>query len=135
MNFSEVKVHQLHAVWDFVRRGLLAIIEKTGDDWLPEDIYSELRAGASALFLIDVGDEQVGFVVLQVWPQYHSGPRLFVRALWCEPGALVEHQEAVEQKLRELALKCGARAVRMNSPRRWDRAGWKLKQSIFEMEV
>lgn len=133
--FAEVRPQHLHDVWSFVRDGLLAIIEKTNDDWIPEDVYHEVKAGVSALFMIDNDDEQLGFVVLQVWPNYHAGPRLFVRAMWGSSGALVKHHDEINAQLRALALKCGARTVRQNSPRNWDAVGWTRKQSIFELEV
>lgn len=135
LSFVEVKAAAVREVWGFVRDGLARILDKTDDDWIPEDVYAEVRSGASALFVIYDDDVRIGFIVLQVWPAYHSGPRLFVRALWTMPGALREHQSQIEDWLRECARKFGGVAVRQNSPRRWDAAGWELKQYIYEMKV
>ena len=132
----EVDARYLCDVWDWVRDGLAKIVAKTRDDWRPEDVYVELRTGAAKLHLIYVNQDMVGFVVTQVWPGYHSGPRLFVRALWGEPGALVAVEGEIMDALRDLGRKHGCRAVRMNSPRRWDaREGWALKQYIYELEI
>lgn len=135
LSFVEVPKTALRESWEFVRDGLERIIAKTSDDWIPEDVYSEIRAGSSALFLIYSAEDRVGFIVMQAWPSYHNGARLFVRALWVEPGALREHQQQIEDWLRDGARKFGATAIRMNSPRRWDAAGWTLKQYIYELPV
>ena len=135
LSFVEVNKSALHESWSYVRDGLTRILDKTRDDWIPEDVYSEIRAGASALFLIYRGDEGIGFIVMQAWPAYHDGPRLFVRALWVRPGSLREHQDEIQGWLADCARKIGAKAVRMASPRRWDAAGWTLKQHIFELPV
>jgi hypothetical protein len=132
----EVDARYLCDVWDWVRDGLVKIVAKTRDDWRPEDVYTELRTGAAKLHLIYVEQEMVGFVVTQIWPGYHSGPRLFVRALWGEPHALAPVEVELMDAIRDLARKVGARAVRMNSPRRWDaREGWRLTQYIYETDV
>ena len=130
-----VDARYLRSVWDYVERGLLAIIDKTRDDWIPADVYAEIRGGVSRLFMMEYGGERRGFVVVQLWPQYHDGPRLFIRALWSEPGALVAHRADVYEDLDELARSNGATAMRQLSPRRWDADGWTLKQYIYEREV
>lgn len=118
-----------------MREGLHKIVAKTGDDWMPEDVYHELKINASALYLIYAGDERIGFVVLQKWDKYHAGPRLFVRALWAIPRALVAHKDKFYAELQGLARQHGCVALRMTSTRRWELDGWSPKQTIFEMEV
>ena len=135
LSFVEINKSALHESWSFVRGGLEHIIAKTADDWIPEDVYADLRAGVLALFLIYRGDERIGFIAMQAWPAYHDGPRLFVRALWVRPGSLREHQAEIQGWLKDCGRKIGAKEVRMASPRRWDAAGWTLKQHIFELPV
>lgn len=130
-----VAAHAIAPVWPWVRDGLQRIIAKTGDDWLPEDVYHEIKGGASRLFLIYADAERIGFLIVQFWPAYHSGPRLFVRALWAEPGKLQPYRDAFYEELKTMARKDGFVALRMNSPRRWDLDGWIAKQVIYEMEV
>lgn len=125
----------LAETWEWVREGLVKIIAKTSDDWLPEDVYTEIRTGNSVLFLIYDGHERVGFVVLQGWPAYQAGPRLFIRALWGEPHRLVRIRDQLMKALKDEARKIGARVLRMNSPRRWDADGWTMKQYVYEMDV
>lgn len=131
----KVDPRYLSDVWVWIRLGLEAIIRKTRDDWIPEDVYTEIRNGHAALYLIYVNHERVGFIVTQLWPGYHAGPRLFVRALWCEPHTLAPVEQELMDAIRALGRESGCRAVRMNSPRRWDGRGWQLKQYIYETEV
>lgn len=131
----KVDPRYLHDVWEWVRTGLQKMIRKTRDDWHPEDVYTELRTGAAVMHLIYVNHERVGFIVTQIWPGYHAGPRLFIRALWCEPHTLAPVEQELMDAIGTMARESGCRGIRMNSPRRWDGRGWKLKQYIYEMEV
>lgn len=132
---QQVDPRYVSDVWGWVRDGLNKILDKTQDDWQPEDVYAEIRGGASTLYIIDDGSEHVGFVVTQFWPAYQAGPRLFIRALWGIPHKLAPMQADLIDDLKALARKHGARGLRMTSPRRWDAAGWTMKQYIYEMEV
>ena len=111
------------------------ILAKTKDDWLPEDVFHEIKTGTSFLYSISVEGERKGFAVLQLWPHYHAGPRLFVRALWGEPGTLVAHKQDLYDDLKAIAFQHKCKALRMTSPRRWELDGWTPKQTIYEMEV
>ena len=130
-----VALHELHSCWGWVRDGLQKVIDKTGDDWLPEDVYHELKSGASFLYLIYADADRIGFAVLQKWDRYHAGARLFVRALWAEPRQLVKRRDEFYEALKALARQTGCVALRMTSPRRWELDGWEPKQTIFEMDV
>ena len=125
----------LYRIRDWFLEGLSKITDKLHDDWHPADVYAEVRAGQSHLYTVNARGERIGFVVLQLWPVYHAGPRLFIRALWCEPGKLAPHQQDFMESLEDLARKHGAVAIRHLSPRRWDGSGFKLKQYVFEREV
>ncbi len=130
-----VDARELARAWPFVRTGLQAIIDKTGDDWLPEDVYAEIKAGITGLFLLEYAGETIGFICLQVWPQHHSGPRLFIRAMWTIPGAGLRHRADIYDDLREFARAKQCVAMRQLSPRRWDGDGWTLRQFVYELEV
>jgi len=123
--------------WPYVRDGLQKIAAKTSDDWLPEDIYTDLRASpqTTGLYMLEYAGERIGFVVLQLIPQYHAGPRLFVRAIWTEPGRAKAHRADIYDDLNEFARERGCVAIRMLSPRRWDGDGWTMRQYVFEREV
>ncbi len=128
-----IQVVDVAAVWPWVREGLQKIVAKTNDDWLPEDVYHELKLGASTLYLIYHDDERLGFVVLQKWDKYHAGARLFIRALWGR--GLSPHKQEIYAALQALARQHGCVSLRMTSTRRWELDGWTPKQTIYEMEV
>lgn len=126
---------RLRGEWEYVERGLWAIIDKTSDDWIPADVYAEIRAGVSRLFALEYEGVRIGFVIFQHWPEYHAGPRVFVRAMWCEPGEAAKRRADVYDDLDQYTIEAGAVAMRQLSPRRWDADGWKLKQYVYEREV
>ena len=130
-----VDARYLAREWPFVRAGLQKIIDKTSDDWLPDDVYAEIKAGLTGLFLLEYACERIGFACLQVWPAHHSGPRLFIRALWTIPGKGLQRRADIYDDLKEFAVAKGCVAMRQLSPRRWDGDGWALKQFVYEMEV
>ncbi len=126
-----VSQQEIAGCWTWVKAGLEKLIAKTRDDWKPEDVYHELKSGVSFLYLI----EDVGFIVLQKWANYHDGARLFVRAIWAEPNSLAPRRDELYDELKAIARQQGCVAMRMTSPRRWELAGWEPKQTIYEMEV
>ena len=135
-----LELRDLHEHWPYVRAGLQRILDKLGDDWLPEDIYFELRSGSCKGFFIEHDGEVRGFVALQHYPGYYNGPRLFVRAIF---GELAQFKHHIMQDLgdygRENGLACsdGLVRIRCYSPRGWNGAGlgFEIKQHIFEAEV
>lgn len=123
---------QLWDEWEWVRHGLLECIAKTGERYLPEDVYHALRSGTSHLFALD----DFGFVVLQ---QRHEpdGCVLFVWALWSEPGKARAVEDAVYAALEGKAREIGAVRIRMHSPRKaWARERyWKPVSVVYEHEI
>ncbi len=127
-------ITDLHKHWPWIRNGLLHCIDKTGERWLPEDVYLAIKAGTSFVFALET-HKDVGFVVLQ----QHNDPDgacLFIWALWTEPGAAREREQAVYAALDEQRRKIGAKRLRMWSPRRaWEREGfWTQVSAIYEHE-
>lgn len=126
----------IRADWAWIRAGLQTIIDRTGERWLPEDVYMALHGGHAHLSVIEESGEEVGFVVLQRQSDW-DGPVLHVWALWGEPGAIAPLRLDIERELVELATRMGARRIKMESPREgWtDIAFWKPSKSIYVHEV
>lgn len=127
---------ELHDVWGWVRNGLVACIGKTGERWLPEDVYVSLKGGQSHLFAIEHKGDEIGFTVLQQHAD-PDGPVLFVWAMWVEPGAGIGIEGKIVQALGDKAREIKARRIRMQSPRKgWARrALWRATAVIYEHEV
>lgn len=112
--------------WDWVRGGLTQIIGKTGEKWLPEDVFFSVMAGQS--YLYDAGDGQ-GFVVLKIDSEWGL-KYLFCWCAWSDKiGAFDRSLPAMKQ----LAKQAGCHAIRFESPRdAWIKRA-KLVSSTFEI--
>lgn len=130
-----VDARYLRSEWEYVRAGLEKIIDKTSDDWIPEDVYHEIKANVTGLYLLEHEGQRIGFACLQVWTAYPTGPQLFIRSLWAEPHSAAKYRDDIYDDLKQFAREKGCAAMRLFSPRRWDADGWQMKQHIYEMEV
>ena len=130
-------VQQVREEWGWVRNGLLTIIERTRESWLPEDVWQSLQGGHSFLWVVHKNGDDIGFLVLRKDAD-PDGPVLYLWIAWAEPQALADcHAELIE-RLDEIAARIGARRLRFESPR----AGWRgfdnyfdAVRTVFEREV
>lgn len=129
--FTMVNPELLHDIWSWVRPRLERVIAKNNETgWIPEDIYTSVRTGASALATIGQDD---GIIVMQKQVRA-MGPVLFVWVL--EGEGLDAMQVQLFDELRKIARAMGARKIIQNSPRKgWERVGFKATQVIYEMEA
>lgn len=97
--------------WAEVRAGLEKILEKTGEEWIPEDVYASILSGES--FLFEIG---TGFAVVQK-KNGLRGPFLFVWCLYMPNG---NERSSVISALDEMARQAGCKQIEFLSPRRWD---------------
>jgi hypothetical protein len=106
-----VKPEDLRLYWDYVRKGLLKILSKTPEGWIPEDVYVECFNNKALLWAFSQDNRIVGFSVLQ--PQ---GDNLHI---WC---SYFEHNlDPCWQALLEIAKAGGASTVTFDSHRKgWD---------------
>lgn len=110
---------QVREEWGWIRNGLLTIIERTRESWLPEDVWQSLQGGHSFLWVVHKDGDDVGFLVLRKHDDF-SGPVLFIWCCWFEPGAMRDCVADVVARLDEIAARIGAKKVRFESPRN----GW-----------
>jgi hypothetical protein len=126
---TEVHPDRLYDVWEWVREGLLTVKRRTNAVWVPEDVYAALKARNAVLFVQDEG-----FCVLQRTTEA-DGARLFIWALHA-PKMMRENLDATMNELKTMARAIGAKAIRMQSPRKgWERCGWVAKEIIYEVEL
>ncbi len=124
--------------WERVRAGLLEVQKNSGDDWLPEDVYSTLKGGHSSLHIAeDKHGDYLGFVVLQLLPTFH-GKRLHV---WCAYSATNRPLlRILLAGLRDMAKNAGAYKITFSSAREeWfdacKRGGFEPTQTTFELRL
>lgn len=119
-----IAVADLPQHWPWVRQGLEELIARFDCDWLPEDVYAAIKAGAAGLSII--GDK-AGFIVLQQ-QQRVRGPCLFV---WVIVGDLAPYEQQLYAELEKVAREIKAPTIEMWSPRTgWGRRGFFKEHSI-----
>jgi hypothetical protein len=130
VTFNYIAPQDLHSVWGFVKCGLVSIKQKTGEQWLTEDVYASLKSGTSQLFMFDDG-----FTVLQsLRNEWTNEPYLHIWAMW--HGKHEDISEDIHANLRQIAHNIGAKSITFTSPRRWERrSGAKVKSITYELGV
>lgn len=56
---------QLHEYWGLVQPELVRLHKRFPAEWIPEDIYADIRGGASYLYVVSQDATPCGFYVLQ----------------------------------------------------------------------
>ena len=133
-----VFVHRddIHAYWPYVQPRLAKVKAKTKARWIPEDVYTALKAGSASLHIGEVGDAYVGLVVLQQTTDY-DGKTLWVWVVYSDGNVNVI--DRYEKELVGFARKIGAKRLAFSSPRNWGRRlksyGWAESHAVYEKEV
>lgn len=118
MKFQHVPTEHLRRVWASVRPQLLNILEKSPEDWIPEDVYADVQAGRSLLFFAMEDERCVGGVVVK--PQ---GKTLLTWVAWGTHGL----REDAMSGLREIARNLRCTELMFETKRRgWDKVAPKL---------
>lgn len=102
-----VNPDNLAEVWADVRKGLDVIIAKTGEQWLPEDVYHDLKQRKSVLYM-----RGSAFLVLRA-----DGQALDI---WCAYNVADGNFESGFEWLKSHAREHGFKRLTMTSPRK----GW-----------
>lgn len=102
-------------VWPVLRPRLLAVAERTGEPWMPEDVFHLTAMGQAALW----ATEHLGcFVVTQIDEQ-PWGRSLVV---WIASEETEARAADYMDQLRTIGQDSGCSRVTFSSPRRWERA-------------
>lgn len=105
-----IQPHELRQYWIFVREGLNTILNKSPEDWIPEDVYVDCFNNKALLWLFKQDNRLIGFSVLQ--PQEDN------LHIWC---AYFEHNLADGwQAIQDIAKAGGAKTITFESHRK----GW-----------
>ncbi len=110
--------------------GLDAIKAKHSPEWIPEDIYTALKANVATLLM---ADEAEGFLILQKQQRFY-GPCVLVWVCYA-PGELGLSAQ-VYPELERLAREVGATRLEMHGRRGWTRDPfWVERETIYIHEV
>lgn len=126
---TPIPVEKLHAVWEWVEKGLYAVRAKTHQPWLPADVYVQLRLKTAHLVVI----EDAGFLIYQIMPGDDFRGVLHV---WCLHGELKPFTDQALEWLDAHAKALGVRCIRIAGRKGWGRGGhFKQVGYLFEREV
>jgi len=126
---KQVLPDQIHAVWPLVKSYLLRLKELQPDTWLPEDVYSEVKAGKAVLYMTDGGC----CVVQPGKDPWNAEPYLHVWIAYSEKfGAIDQYLPELEK----IALNAGYKRLTLRSKRKgFARAGFEECTTMFERRL
>ncbi len=133
-----VHPNELHDYWDEIKKGLEIVKQTSGNGWIPEDVYNEIRNNRSTLHLGDVNGEYAGFIVLSPQQDYDCGT-LFIWICY----SINPENDVVKiflEDIKQMARKIKARNIKFMSARKgWERRlkdyGFEPVQTLFKLEV
>ena len=132
MEFRHIQPDNLRAWWPSLRPGLDKIKTRSPENWIVEDVYTDLFNGKSMLWVCIDNDRYAGFFVLQ--------PMGLTMHVWAG-YTLENNQQIVENGLKYikiLASQANAKFITFSSHRNgWQRRaaqlGFRPKQWICEV--
>lgn len=132
MEFRYIQPDQLRAWWPSLRPGLDKIKTRSPENWIVEDVYTDLFNGRSMVWVCIDNDRYAGFFVLQ--------PMGLTMHVWAG-YTLENNQQIVENGLKYikiLASQANAKFITFSSHRNgWQRRaaqlGFRPKQWICEV--
>lgn len=132
MEFRYIPPDQLRAWWPSVRPGLDKIKTRSPENWIVEDVYTDLFNGKSMIWVVIEDNRYKGFFVLQPMGQ--------TMHVWAA-HTLENNQQIVENGLKYikiLASQANAKFITFSSHRNgWQRRaaqlGFRPKQWICEV--
>lgn len=112
----------LRTHWDYVRPRLEIVLEKSPEQWIPEDIYADILSGSSLLWLMVIKEvlPPLGFIV----GQKQTDGTFFLWAGYCEPNV---DDKKKWNLIEEATLAVGCNKIAFESWRRgWERKAKRL---------
>lgn len=129
---------ELHSVWATIRPGLEITAKKASGNWIPEDVWMELKTGGAVLHMVLVDMHYRGFLVSKTIEHFDGKTLLLWIGYSFESGKdlLLDNIEQV----KEWAANIGAKRVQWQSPRKGfaklaPKLGFEPMMTIYEYEV
>lgn len=122
-------------VWDLIFPGVLNIHARSTEGWRPEDIYTAIRTGTSALH-IALAPQYIGFIVTTLIAGYRDKSL----NIWlCFNASEADIIEMFSEDVTKLARSAGAKRITFYSPRNWERRlkdyGFVPARTCYEKEL
>lgn len=143
--FELVSPDNLQSIWNWVRHGLLRVLDKSPDTWLPEDVYARIKMKACGLYVVRSGMRFDGFWVEEYMRDNFSGqPYLHIWIVYASPrgnGNDAEFEGSIDSWIDEAEKHCramGGRRMTCDARLGWGKMlknRFKAKRVRFEREV
>jgi len=120
---DEVRQH-----WGFVEQGLKKVATKTFQEFIPADVFYEIRSEAVLFYWVIDRGEPAGFVVFSEKLKDSTGEKiLFVEHLYLSKTDNHLLREETHEAVEKLAINAGYNCLEASSPR----MGWGRLQKQF----
>ena len=120
---------RLRAIWPLVLPHLIKVREACNEQWIPEDVYADVRSGAAWLLVRGEAPALTLVCVLRIDASIYNSDKDLV--MWIasstEGSDVLEHWPQIEQMARQ----AGCKRVTFNSPRR----GWLRRAKFYGFDV
>lgn len=119
VEIRHIETEDLHGWWQYIRPGLERCKNKSGETWIPEDVYGNILFKRALLWVYLENDKVVGFTV-----GLPEGESFHIWCAWAEqPLRLAEYLE----KMVEVVKEANYSKLTFSSNRPgWNKVGYKL---------
>lgn len=142
MEFNRVTPENLHDAWLLIEPAMWKVWEKSNPNWIPADLYADVRNGDSVLALATVNGCYAGALIYSVEVQPFSYEKAILAEALYVPPSMAKHKvvEAAYQHMVGAARVAGAdkivlRTMRPAFERRLKAMNAKVSMIEYEMEV
>ena len=137
MEFRHIQPENIHADWDFIKRGVEKILKETGDRWLPEDAFWLIKQNSIWAYIVTDKEERVGLVLLQPSTGWDG------KELYLFGGFNVGSKDVITFAMPEIlkvAKHVNAKRIKFQSPRKGfekyaQSIGFEYSHSMYELEL
>lgn len=133
LDIQYIPPHQLKDWWEFAKEGVEAILNKSPEPYIQEEIFASLWSQKSMLWVFMSGNKPEGFTILTP-----DGDSLFVWAVWGREPQSFEMVSECFEMIKDIARQGNAKSLTFGSHRiGWDKVARKLGFSprLWEMEL
>lgn len=122
MNIKYIPPNELRKWWGFAKEGLQAVLNKSPEDYIQEEVFVALWLQKSMLWVFLDGEKPAGFTVLTP-----EGDNLFVWAVWGKEPQSSEVVAECFEIIKGIAKQGNAKSITFGSHRLgWDKLARKL---------
>ena len=135
-------LHDVRTNWSFVEEGLNKVIEKTGSEFIPADIYTLISNKNLFLYWIVDGTDTIGFtIVSEVVTSYEGKKSLYLDHTYIDSKFMKRNTiEEFDVAVEELAKSIHCNRLEFNSSRigwgrRIRRMGWTPTTVVYKRDL